>query len=399
MPRGTRRTAQPAPTSPPDATPAPSSPPRATRLPGKKRTVADNAVAIDSLHGKLETMSALLNQVIGHVQPSQPEHAASPAPYSYPASPYLAEPPARARHRSDAVYNDSISQSRQRYKSSSYPAAGTGRPIHESGHDITYGREAPYDPASARMAPPSRRRLPSALQDLDESTDLQDRVAHIVSAALVPPHLSGKRMFAHSYVRRGTKKVKTSLGELTLAEYNTGFIKLMNSREVDSLDRPQMLQHLERVNEDAITHPFSDVRAWSEEVCLSVAEGDLRWDDHYKIDLLRITMSQNGPAGRTQGGDRRDAPRRAADTGALDPQSDFSPDILTARPGPPCRSFNSGSCSHRSHHVSNGFRQLHVCSSCIYHKCLLIPHSEKDCKSKEYRKRQAARDGDLGFGK
>ena len=377
----------------PAAQPAASPPP--ARQAGRKRTVAENALAIDSLHSKLETMSALLTQVVGHVQQSSSNQEESFTSQSPAGDTFHPDYLPRARHRSEFVNVDNGVPSRQRFKSASYlPTAPTCPDFPtQSRRALPYAREMHGDPRADR----GRRQPPSTLQELDESVDLQDRVAHIVSAALAPQHLSGKKLFAHSFVRRGAKKAKTTLGDLSLAEYNLGFIKLINSREVNPTDRPAMFQHLEYVNEDAVLYPFSDVRAWSEEVCVVIADGDMSWDDHYKIDLMRITMSQNGPAGRSQGGDRREGARRTTDAGALDPNSDFSADVMAARPGPPCRMFNNGSCSQRHHHVYNGFRQLHVCSSCVYHKCLLIPHPEKECKSKEYRKKQTKED--LGFGK
>ena len=400
MPRGARarRVAQQPPSTAAGDTPVSPghhSPPPPTRQTGKKRTVAENALAIDSLHSKLESMSVLLTQVAGHMQHTQARQDESLAQRSPAPDAIQPEYGLRTRHRSDIPNTDNTPYFRQRYKSASHLAAPATCPdfFQQTTRDYPHTREMPLHPPADR----NRRLPPSTLQELDESTDLQDRVAHIVSAALAPQHLSGKKLYAHSYVRRGAKKVKTTLGDLSLAEYNLGFIKLINSREVIPADRPHMFQHLEYVNEDAISHPFSDVRAWSESVCVSIADGDMSWEDHYKIDLMRITMSQNGPAGRVQGGDRREASRRGADTGALDPQADFSAEVLAARPGPPCRMYNNGSCSQKHHHVYNGFRQLHVCSSCVYYKCSLIPHPEKECKSKEYRKKQAKED--LGFGK
>ena len=109
---------------------------------------------------------------------------------------------------------------------------------------------------------------------------------------------------------------------------------------------------------------------------------------HHTIDLLRITISQNGLVGKAQalpGGDQKKGSRRNANAGTLDPQVEFSPEILAARPRPrpPCCLFNNGSCSLKHHHMTNGFRRLHVCSSCVYHKCLLIPHPE-ECESNFY---------------
>ena len=175
----------------------------------------------------------------------------------------------------------------------------------------------------------------------------------------------------------------------------------MNGRKVTPADRPFMFQHLEHVNEDATSYPSSDVRTWSEEVCFLVSELELTWDDHYRIDLLRIKFSQNGPGRRDQRdcADTREGGRRTTDVGALDPLTDFSPEVSAAKPNPPCRQFNGTGCSHKTHHVSNGYRQLHVCASCVFHKCLFFPHQERECRSKEFRKKYAAREAEAGFGK
>ena len=399
MPRGSRSTrqAQPPPQSPP-VSPAPAPRPQT-----KKRTVADNARAIDSITSKLDTMSSLLSQVVGSIHP-QPETRAPAADPGHPEPVEDGLPtPLRSRHRSDFPYNDFYTQPRARHNSvNSLTATGFGP---DARRDVSR-RRAPYtrahvaDPLGARSTRPPRREMPTTLHDLDDTTELQDRVAHLISSTLAPSHITGKKAFAHSFIRRGEKKARTTLGDLSPAEYNLGFMRLMNSTEVDPADRPLMLQHLEYVNEDTIMYPFSDVRAWSEEICFLIAEGELGWDDHYRIDLLRLKLSQNGPAGRDQKDSKTQREgRRTFDGGALDPASEFSPEIRAARPGPPCRLFNSTGCSHKTHHVANGFRYLHVCSSCVYHKCLLIPHPERDCKSKEYRKKNVAREADPGFGK
>ena len=365
--------------------------------------MAENSKAIDSIHSKLETMSSLLTQVVGRFQPPLPTEPL----YDTEAEDIAHEGPSRAtptrsRHRSDFILSDTYHNSRHRHNSI-HSCNTSGRAPDMSRmprRAAPYTRAPALDPLGSRSTHPPRREMPTSLHDLDESAELQDHVAHLISATLAPSHLSGKKAFAHSYVRRGPKKSRTTLGELSQAEYNLGFIRLMNSREVDPADRPFMFQHLEHLNEDAITFPFTDVRAWSEEVCFLVSEGELAWDDHYRIDLLRLKHSQNGPGSKDQREQRdpRDT-RRQTDSGAIDPLTELSADVRAARPAPPCRLYNSTGCSHRSHHVANGLRQLHVCSSCVYHKCLLLPHAEKDCKAKEFRKRHVARDAEPGFGK
>ena len=135
--------------------------------------------------------------------------------------------------------------------------------------------------------------LYTALTDLDDQDDIQARVAQLVTTSLAPlgkPH--GKRLFAHYYVRRGAKRTRTSLGELSIPEYTYGFMCLINSPETFAHDKPFMLKHLSNLNEDATTYEWPGVKNWSEEVCALIAQGDLTWDDDYKIDFMRLKFSQ-----------------------------------------------------------------------------------------------------------
>ena len=155
-----------------------------------------------------------------------------------------------------------------------------------------------------------------------------------------------------------------------------------------------MFRHLEFLNEDAINYEWPGVRAWSEEVCALVAEGELSWDDELRMDLLRISLSQDKrkpPSTSAAATTQRDGASHSHDI-----VFPLTPDLKAAKPGPPCRHFNAGTCSHSTDHVSNGYRQLHVCAHCLSAKCLFWPHPDKGCKSKDFKK---ARSDQLGFGK
>ena len=86
--------------------------------------------------------------------------------------------------------------------------------------------------------------------------------------------------------------MRTTLADLSIPEYNFGFMSLINSAETYDHDKPFMYKHLARVNQDASVYEWDGVRAWSEEVCALIAEGKLTWDVEYRTDLLRLKLSQ-----------------------------------------------------------------------------------------------------------
>ena len=374
------------------------SPDPAPRPAPKRRTIADNAKAIESMETKLNDMSNILLRISDNMLP--PQHPADPllgaggdarpAPAATAVTPPQPAGPAYNHGRHYTGYVDRA------------PAPpGPARPRHTSaaaGHP--YGRpdrpadgRSPLDPLNARL-PPQSRYYSQNLHDLEDSEELQERMAHLLTPILAPLHTTGKNTYAHSHVVRGVKKTKTNLGELTLAEYNYGFIRLMNTRDTPTSDRSHMFKHLEAVNQDAASYEWVDVRHWSEEVCSLISVGDLTWDNSYQIDLLRLKFSQMRRGAGAQG------ERTNAEPGALDALVDIPADVRAARPAPPCRHYNSGTCTHATHHVQNGYRYLHICSFCILHKCSYFPHSEKDCRSKDYKKKNPKeKDPGLGFGK
>ena len=150
------------------------------------------------------------------------------------------------------------------------------------------------DPLGAAAAPQRRFDLPASLQDLGENPDIDATVTQLLSHTLAPlAAANGRRLHAHSFVKRGLKKSNTNLGKLTIAEYNTGFMRLMNNSRTARADKPNMFKHLGQLNEDAILYEWRGVRKWSEEVCAMVAEGELSWDDQYAMDLMCL----KGPGG------------------------------------------------------------------------------------------------------
>ena len=385
--------------------------------PPKHRTVASNAQAIDSMGLQLLNMSQLLEKISGkigvdssddshqHPQPTpHVSYAPEPVPMATPAmvAPLAPlHPPGAPAHPNVNLSHVNPSCHTAAHPNMASPAHAYDNmfnqnsmfplPATSSAHQP---RRQQFDPLGSVRAQTPFRELPTSLQDLEDIPGLQDGVAHLLSTTLAPlSNITGKKLYAHSFVKRGTRRARTTLGDLSLAEYNTGFIKLLNSNNVSPVDRPFMFTHLSHINEDASTYEWDDVRYWSEEVCALVAEGNMSWDDRYNIDLMRLKFSQKNRKPR-EGVDATPRDRVGGDQFSIE----MTAEVRAAKPAPPCRAFNSGSCTSKTHHVSNGFRHLHICAFCMYHKCAPLPHPEKECCSKQFKKRHP-KDSESGFGK
>ena len=237
------------------------------------------------------------------------------------------------------------------------------------------------------------RDFPTNLQGFEDDAELQSRVAGFLSATFAPAHTAGKKHFVHSFIARGLKRAKTTLGDLSIPEYNTGFMRLINHPDTYPSDKPHMFKHLEFINEDAINYIWPDVRAWSEEVCSLVAEGKLSWADGYRVDILRLKLSQENRISMAI----TSAQSTKEPTALANISHHLTAELRAAKPGPPCKHFNAGSCTFAADHVTNGYRQLHICTHCLSAKCLFWPHSEKGCRSKDFIKKR--HDQQPGFGK
>ena len=371
----TRRAHQPAPATPQPTDTDSHTPPRAK---SRKRTVADNAEQIDSMQTQLLQMINMLTNISERflVQDAQETEAHADAYHEDPLpGRLLSQTPRRPSNAEHSHETDRRYGTRARYSSASQPGP------RRAPHRMTDTWQPHHD-------------MPTNLHDIQESSELQGRVANFLSATLGPLANNGKKLYAHSYILKGPKKNKATLGELSLPEYNLGFIRLMNSPLVDLMDRQYMLTHLEYINEDAARYNWPDVRFWSEEVVHKIAEGSLTWDDEYRIDILRLSLAQQSRKSPTDG--NREDPQ--ADSLPL---SDIPEEVRAAKPAPACRHFNAGTCTSRTHHVVNGYRYLHKCGHCIYNKCSYLPHPETTCRSKEFKKQKAAKREaqPVGFGK
>ena len=188
---------------------------------------------------------------------------------------------------------------------------------------------------------------PTTLQDLEADSHLTRRVAEALHAVATPFAGQGKNaQFPHLLVTRGPKRQKTNLGELSLPEYIWGFIQMIKSKEQGNPDVRFMMNHLENITEDARRYEWKGIRAWSEEILSQISQGNMRWSDSYRIDRLQSEMSRDRSNSAAQ--------TASAGTGRKGGYTyDMSEEVKAAKPGPPCRFYQTDSCSSNTHHVQN----------------------------------------------
>ena len=303
-----------------------------------------------------------LSPPVPHCRPQQQSMSPKPRPTtfadSYPATPgpHPSQIP-RSQHRSATFQQPHFTSQTcfrpARSRLDSFHTAevlGAGALRHHAAHDL------------------------SPLHEMDDQDDIPTRLAQFITTSLAPlSNPQGKKLFAHFYVKRGPRRTKTTLCELSIPEYNYGFISLINSPDTNDHDKPFMFKHLAHVNEDQ----WSDVRRWSEEVCSLIAGDELTWDNSYRTDQLHLKLAQQNRISSKPDQTSTERPRdQHRDSGI-----DMHPEVRSAKVGPPCKAYNNGECNYSDHHTQGGFRALHVCSYCIAQKCSLLPHSCDKCKS------------------
>lgn len=322
----------------------------------KRATVASNAKEIDGIRTQLSGIEGLLKTLVG-------KQTAGAEGVQAESGSIGLTPEVRSLHAT--VEGDGHGSDKGTVRSRARSVSVTRSPR------MARGRRS-VTPDRLDRPRQARRELHETAMDLNEDLDLQRRVSELLCTNLNPVSHSnaGKRYFAHAHVVRGQKKVKTGLGELSLAEYNFGLIQMLKYHEGST--RRAIQQHIEDVNEDAISYQWAGVRGWSEEVCTRIHENRLSWHDATRIEYLRLKLSQvfRGESGGAEV--EGDAYKMEAE-------------VAAAKAGPACRQYNFGSCFSNSDHVVNGYRHLHICSYCIYNKCAFLKHPERECKGKRFK--------------
>lgn len=308
----------------------------------------------------IETESAFIqnNQNFNHVQVERPTLAA------HPVATATAPPPQLVRNDEmpDHMFNFQFNQPPPRL-----PAFATQMPAQ--------AQAMPAQPFGYHQHPrPRHNATIRSAADLSHS----EEIANTIAKALTQPQVvnpGGK--YPHSYIVRGPKRLKTGLAELKLEEYLWGLYELIRETPDPMLKAP-ITYHFEQVLQDSLAWNWEDVRAWSEEVFSRVITGKLSWGDRYDIDRLQTDYSHKHPL--TERHNTASAGGNAQRERGLN--LSLPSQVVQKRPGPPCKLYNQKSCNQATHHTYNGYRQVHVCSFCLWHKCLFLEHPEADCNAK-----------------
>ena len=362
--------------------------PPPTKQKGKKPSVAQNAADIAGIFGKLGEITTLLvsaKDIFRGQEQEEKQQANTTPTHTHTGTRHVSGPAgqvtdynmqvnSRGASGSNVYINDNVnnhnsSQARKRH------ATTVETPRFESA-DLEF---------VDGLGPDGSRTGPECVADLEDDDDLQHRVTKMLMAnlATAPKNNKGKAMYAYNHIFRGDKKVKAEMGELSIAEYNYGFKKMVAEKGSQPRDKVRMLNHLHEVNQDAMTYDWRNVRTWSEGVCKSIEDKDYGWKDQYTIDRERQRVSQKGNA---------DGVAQTNSTTSYK----LSPEVEKAMESPPCRQYNMGSCSFSGDHVMNGYRHLHICSTCIYRRCTFEKHPECTCSIKQQADRR--KEERAGFG-
>ena len=189
--------------------------------------------------------------------------------------------------------------------------------------------------------------------DLDNSQELPVRMAQLITSSLNPMATSqGKKLFAHYYVKRGLKKVRATLGELSLAEYIFGFMCLINSPQTYHHDKPFMFTHL------------SNMKTLQAMSGCGLGPGQKRCAFSLLTEPSRgttsIKLTSSACCQRTSS--CQQLPVMSPQNTPMRPLLKCQPRLGLPGPAP-------HACPFHDHHVQNGYRHLHICQHCIFQKC------------------------------
>lgn len=219
--------------------------------------------------------------------------------------------------------------------------------------------------------------MPGPSHHMDGSLEDQERyIMETTPHQLAGNVPSGGYRFPYKYVTRGPEKRRLNFNTVTLAEHFWGMFRMLDDQCTDPAIKPALLSHMKEVAEDACEYEWNThVCRWSEEVFSMVAENRLPdgWKSVSRIQNLRTGMS------------RVDGARLSAPKDTSQKRFSAQPHVSdNLKGGPPCPGFNSSQgCTLQSGHLSNGVKQLHICSYCLANTAATHPHPESRCRTKQ----------------
>lgn len=185
----------------------------------------------------------------------------------------------------------------------------------------------------------------------------------------------------HLYLKRaGCASVAMKLAAretMSPLEYVAAFTRMMrDARCVDAITLPHLMEHLYQLTQDLLTHPWEDLREWSQALFDDIERGEISWEDEQEIQHRRTRARAPG----------RDRGRPVNGSGFETGGGAAVRTCLQAGPHErPCPGFNEGGsqqCGMGLHH-SDGVKDLiHACAYCFRTVQEFYDHPEFTCRRK-----------------
>lgn len=187
----------------------------------------------------------------------------------------------------------------------------------------------------------------------------------------------------HTFVIRGDRKGKVSLGESTCMEYFCALYRMCKDSSVPHIWVGHIREHQEQLAIMHLEWDWETSLMWSERVFSMIDDGRLKkgWEDLYAIKDVQRDVHSVGTR-ITQKKRKPDNYKRSEETNTYEytKRAEFSSET----DGRPCHQWNWGTdCGHTATHGTLPNRFCHVCAYCANKYRKANPHREQDCNNKK----------------
>jgi hypothetical protein len=165
----------------------------------------------------------------------------------------------------------------------------------------------------------------------------------------------------HYHTERGPGRAPVQYDDLTIAEFVTGYMYIVNCPQTPTLVRTNMLHHLQNLMTDATRQPWHVVRHFHRSVLVHMEMGLITWENMDSIKEMRANI-------------RSEAFSVAAPGGGKKPPSGPS----TRSPAAYCVPFQTNTCKFTGDHGN----LRHICAFCQLTTGGNYTHGEFECRRK-----------------
>ena len=206
-----------------------------------------------------------------------------------------------------------------------------------------------------------QQKVDRRIRDLDEVTSSQGKDVKIKSkrGGNIEVHVKNKVSWPHEAILGGASRQRISYDQLSLTQWVQGFCR--NILEENSSDKKDiMISYMADLMEDATD--FSGAKAAHAVLLCDMERGALQWEHTDRIDRIRRAHVQK----HLEVGHKNHWQK--SEQGGRRPWF--------------CKLFQSGTCTHKHDHDTNGRLHKHICAHCLSIGKQLN-HAEKDCLVKK----------------